>query len=114
MKVPDNPLLASPFEITEKQADGTIEITKFDGDTFGQRIIMPARDMRRQIQETRTANRSNNGMTKEGARRLIADVPGEVWFDWVRVYGPNFYRDTKLIKQLIRKYGFNTVDPGSF
>ena len=114
MKVPNNPLLASPFEITEKRADGTIEITKFDGDTFGQRIIMPARDLKREIQETRTANRANNGMTKEGTRRLIADVPSEVWLDWVRVYGPNFYKNFDLIKKLIRQYGFNTVDPGSF
>ena len=114
MKVPDNPLLASPFEITERRTDGSLEITKFDGETFGQRIIMPAKDIKRQIQETRSANRSNNGMTREGDRRLIADVPSQVWFAWVEEYGPGLYQDFPLIKKLIRKYGFNTVDPGSF
>lgn len=114
MTVPDNPLLASPFEITEKRADGTVEITKFDGETFGQRLIMPAADLKRAIQETRSANRPNNGMTKKGDRRLIADIPREVWLDWVREYGPSLYQDFPLIKKLIRKFGFQTVDPGSF
>lgn len=114
MGEPINPLFANPFSITERNADGNLVTTGFDGVRFGQKIEMPVGPMRAHIQEQRTRNRETNGMSKDGIRRKIADIPSAVFGEWVREYGQAIFTDHKLLKRLIRQYGFGVVAPGSY
>ncbi len=109
-----NPLFDSPFSITERDGQGNKVTTGFDGQQFGQRIEMPVGPMRAHIQEQRARNRSTNGMSSDGTRRKIADIPNTVFGEWVRQYGQAIFRDEKLLKSLIREYGFGIVEPGSY
>lgn len=100
-----------PFKFQEKDEDGSVIETIFDGSTIGQKIHPNVNKIRREIQAERTANRNTNGMSKGGNMRHIGRVPVELWIGWQRKYGMYFNKDKRLLKSLIREWQLNVVDP---